>query len=135
MKSSASPSPVAANRQKQLLFDRRYGWVYEQWTDPIEVANIGGRGMFSLVPLTASTLDGTIYMANRAADGIVQAVRNRQVILQQLQTKVKECGEFTGHQLKGLGYMTNHQLKVLGEKTRHEWKALGEKAIGSKSYQ
>ncbi|BBN00395.1 hypothetical protein MPTK1_1g28770 [Marchantia polymorpha subsp. ruderalis] len=119
---SASTSPVAANRQKQMLFDRRYGWVYEQWTDPIEVANMGGRGMFSLVPLTASTLDGTIYMANRAADGIVQAVQNREVILQQLQSKVKECGEFTGRQMKGLG-----------EKTRHQWKALGEKASGSKS--
>ncbi|KAL3684992.1 hypothetical protein R1sor_003014 [Riccia sorocarpa] len=99
---SSSPSP-AANRQKQLLFDRRYGWVHEEWTDPVEVANMGGRGMFSLVPLTAATLDGTLYLANRAADVVVQALQNREEILSQLHYRAKACGDGATHQLKVLG--------------------------------
>ncbi|KAL2653200.1 hypothetical protein R1flu_021328 [Riccia fluitans] len=100
--SSSSP-PSAANRQKQLLFDRRYGWVHEEWTDPVEVANMGGRGMFSLVPLTAATLDGTFYLANRAADVVVQALQNREEILSQLQCRVKTCGDGAAHQFRVLG--------------------------------
>ncbi|CAM6083550.1 unnamed protein product [Calypogeia fissa] len=70
---------VAPSRQKQLLFDRRYGWVYEEWTDPVEVANIGGRGMFSVVPLTAATIDGTLHLANLAADVLARTAQSHKL--------------------------------------------------------
>ncbi|KAF5187433.1 hypothetical protein FRX31_022984 [Thalictrum thalictroides] len=36
---------------KRLLFDRRYGWVYDEWKDPSEEALAGARGMFCILPL------------------------------------------------------------------------------------
>lgn len=78
MAKSVSP-PLATNRRKQLLFDRRYGWVYEEWTDPVEVANIGSRGMFSLVPLTAASIDGTLRVANLAADAVARTLQSHQL--------------------------------------------------------
>ncbi|MBA0555071.1 hypothetical protein Golob_014133, partial [Gossypium lobatum] len=29
---------------KRLLFDRRYGWVFDEWKDPSEEALAAGRG-------------------------------------------------------------------------------------------
>ncbi|GKV12397.1 hypothetical protein SLEP1_g23544 [Rubroshorea leprosula] len=36
---------------KRFVFDRRYGWVLDEWKDPSEAALEGGRGMFCIVPL------------------------------------------------------------------------------------
>ncbi|GAV59372.1 hypothetical protein CFOL_v3_02903 [Cephalotus follicularis] len=38
----AKSSPLSS---KSLLFDRRYGWVLDEWKDPSEEALAGGRGM------------------------------------------------------------------------------------------
>ncbi|KAG7567133.1 hypothetical protein ISN45_Aa04g000370 [Arabidopsis thaliana x Arabidopsis arenosa] len=47
------PPATASNRSsRRLLFDRRYGWVVDEWKDPSEEALAGGRGMFCVVPLT-----------------------------------------------------------------------------------
>ncbi|CAM6079971.1 unnamed protein product [Sphagnum tenellum] len=67
---------VYVPRQKQLVFDRRYGWVYDEWTDPVEVAHTGGRGKFSIVPLSATALNVTFHLANKAADAVVQILQN-----------------------------------------------------------
>ncbi|KAF8404348.1 hypothetical protein HHK36_009231 [Tetracentron sinense] len=48
-------SGVAAKRPpKRLIFDRRYGWVFDEWKNPSEEALAGGRGMFCILPLTKS---------------------------------------------------------------------------------
>ncbi|KAL5713225.1 hypothetical protein ACHQM5_015325 [Ranunculus cassubicifolius] len=36
---------------KRLIFDRRYGWVVDEWKEPSEEALSGARGMFSILPL------------------------------------------------------------------------------------
>ncbi|KAI3464271.1 hypothetical protein Pfo_020934 [Paulownia fortunei] len=41
---------------KRLLFDRRYGWVLDEWKEPSEEALSGGRGMFCIVPLGKALL-------------------------------------------------------------------------------
>ncbi|XP_023893642.1 uncharacterized protein LOC112005581 isoform X2 [Quercus suber] len=41
---------------KRLLFDRRYGWVIDEWKDPSEEALAGGRGMFCILPLTKALM-------------------------------------------------------------------------------
>ncbi|KAJ7950602.1 Retrotransposon protein putative Ty1-copia subclass [Quillaja saponaria] len=41
---------------KRLLFDRRYGWVIDEWRDPSEEALDGGRGMFCILPLAKGLL-------------------------------------------------------------------------------
>ncbi|KAG5017992.1 hypothetical protein JHK85_024128 [Glycine max] len=47
MESTSSKVNVPNSRQlsKQLLFDRRYGWVIDEWKDPAEEALDGGRGI------------------------------------------------------------------------------------------
>ncbi|KAK1274986.1 hypothetical protein QJS04_geneDACA009926 [Acorus gramineus] len=57
MASSPPPPPPSAaptRRPKRLLFDRRYGWVVDEWKDPSEEALAGGRGIadrFCVLPL------------------------------------------------------------------------------------
>ncbi|KAL1208203.1 hypothetical protein V5N11_034921 [Cardamine amara subsp. amara] len=45
------PATSAKRSSRRLLFDRRYGWVVDEWKDPSEEALAGGRGMFCVVPL------------------------------------------------------------------------------------
>ncbi|XP_019094040.1 PREDICTED: uncharacterized protein LOC109129711 [Camelina sativa] len=46
------PATASYRSSRRLLFDRRYGWVVDDWKDPSEEALAGGRGMFCVVPLT-----------------------------------------------------------------------------------
>ncbi|XP_044380371.1 uncharacterized protein [Triticum aestivum] len=39
------PRPDLRRRQRRLVFDRRYGWIFDEWTDPAVAALSGGRGM------------------------------------------------------------------------------------------
>ncbi|XP_057793863.1 uncharacterized protein LOC131010380 [Salvia miltiorrhiza] len=41
---------------KRLLFDRRYGWILDEWKEPSEEALSGGRGMFCVVPLAKALI-------------------------------------------------------------------------------
>ncbi|XP_072969312.1 uncharacterized protein [Typha angustifolia] len=50
MNASSSDPP------KRLLFDRRYGWIFDEWKDPSEEALAGGRGMFCVLPIAKSLL-------------------------------------------------------------------------------
>ncbi|KAF3440153.1 hypothetical protein FNV43_RR18431 [Rhamnella rubrinervis] len=50
------PSSSSARPSKRLLFDRRYGWVIDEWKDPSEEALAGGRGMFCILPLAKALL-------------------------------------------------------------------------------
>ncbi|XP_051139172.1 uncharacterized protein LOC127256974 isoform X2 [Andrographis paniculata] len=49
----ASPSTPS---KRLLLFDRRYGWVLDEWKEPSQEALSGGRGMFCVIPLANATL-------------------------------------------------------------------------------
>ncbi|KAL6498401.1 hypothetical protein OROHE_026669 [Orobanche hederae] len=46
-----STTTTSSRPRKRLLFDRRYGWVLDEWKEPSEEALSGGRGMFCIVPL------------------------------------------------------------------------------------
>ncbi|CAL9233320.1 unnamed protein product [Arabidopsis halleri] len=61
------PPAIASNRSsRRLLFDRRYGWVVDEWKDPSEEALAGGRGMFCVVPLTKTLLQTASQSINSA---------------------------------------------------------------------
>ncbi|GER37882.1 hypothetical protein STAS_14319 [Striga asiatica] len=47
----SSAATASGPPRKRLLFDRRYGWVLDEWKEPSEEALVGGRGMFCIVPL------------------------------------------------------------------------------------
>ncbi|CAA2934520.1 Hypothetical predicted protein [Olea europaea subsp. europaea] len=59
MQSSTANSSAAAP-SKRLLFDRRYGWVLDEWKDPSEEALTGGRGMFCILPIAKGLLKTVI---------------------------------------------------------------------------
>ncbi|KAG2632429.1 uncharacterized protein LOC120659678 isoform X2 [Panicum virgatum] len=52
--SSGSPPPPLLRRSRRLVFDRRYGWIFDEWTDPADQALSGGRGMFCAVAMARS---------------------------------------------------------------------------------
>ncbi|KAI5065884.1 hypothetical protein GOP47_0018508 [Adiantum capillus-veneris] len=68
---STRPSPG-----KQLVFDCRYGWIYDEWREPATIAHHGGRGMFSIVPITVAALRKTVSTANVAADAVADVLKN-----------------------------------------------------------
>ncbi|KAL5713224.1 hypothetical protein ACHQM5_015324 [Ranunculus cassubicifolius] len=49
--SSKSLMESRVKSSKRLIFDRRYGWVVDEWKEPSEEALSGARGMFSILPL------------------------------------------------------------------------------------
>ncbi|OMP09712.1 hypothetical protein COLO4_05200 [Corchorus olitorius] len=65
---------------KRLLFDRRYGWVYDEWKHPSEEALAGGRGMFCIVPLTKAFLKTASNSINLAANSVLKVVEKRDLL-------------------------------------------------------
>ncbi|KAG2286675.1 hypothetical protein Bca52824_046279 [Brassica carinata] len=41
------PATAEKRSSRRLLFDRRYGWVVDEWKDPSEEALAGGRGILT----------------------------------------------------------------------------------------
>ncbi|KAH7685173.1 hypothetical protein IHE45_04G022600 [Dioscorea alata] len=109
---ASSPAPTmegltpVSRPPKRLIFDRRYGWVYDEWRDPSEVALAGGRGMFCIVPIVKAFLSVSSQLINAATDSAVRNLRNRnhtpqtihanlstqfQKLLQSIQTLISRC--------------------------------------------
>uniref|UniRef100_A0A7N0UAG2 Uncharacterized protein n=1 Tax=Kalanchoe fedtschenkoi TaxID=63787 RepID=A0A7N0UAG2_KALFE len=62
MDASGSSASVSALRpstssSKRLIFDLRYGWVYDEWKEPSKEALSGGRGMFCILPIAKGVFD------------------------------------------------------------------------------
>ncbi|XP_037493726.1 uncharacterized protein LOC105637944 isoform X2 [Jatropha curcas] len=55
--SLTTTSSSSRRHSTRLLYDRRYGWVFDEWKDPSEEALAGGRGMFCILPLTKAFLN------------------------------------------------------------------------------
>ncbi|KAF4387202.1 hypothetical protein F8388_008836 [Cannabis sativa] len=77
---SSSSTPTS----KRLLFDRRYGWVIDEWKDPSEEALSGGRGMFCIVPLAKGFLKMASNSINHAANSAVKALERPKLFSPQL---------------------------------------------------
>ncbi|XP_027928355.1 uncharacterized protein LOC114185058 [Vigna unguiculata] len=75
MESTNSRVNVSNSRQssKQLLFDRRYGWVIDEWKDPAEEALDGGRGMFCILPLAKALVQKASQSINFAVISVKKA--------------------------------------------------------------
>ncbi|KAG6607525.1 hypothetical protein SDJN03_00867, partial [Cucurbita argyrosperma subsp. sororia] len=69
---------------KRLLFDRRYGWVIDEWKDPAEEALAGGRGMFCIVPLAKTLVNSVTQMFNIAATSAVKALEKPELLSPQV---------------------------------------------------
>ncbi|CAL9019785.1 unnamed protein product [Prunus brigantina] len=106
MESSTSSISMTASsnpRSKRLLFDRRYGWVIDEWKDPSEEALAGGRGMFCVLPLAKSLIKMASQSINLAANSAVKILERPDLLSPQLY-KIKSSlpkPEFNYFLLKG----------------------------------
>ncbi|KAL5713222.1 hypothetical protein ACHQM5_015323 [Ranunculus cassubicifolius] len=62
---------------KRLIFDRRYGWVVDEWKEPSEEALSGARGMFSILPLANAFVKFASQSINGAASTVLKVVEKR----------------------------------------------------------
>ncbi|XP_022973473.1 uncharacterized protein LOC111472022 [Cucurbita maxima] len=69
---------------KRLLFDRRYGWVIDEWKNPSDEALAGGRGMFCIAPLAKTLVNSVAQMVNIAATSTVKALENPELLSPQV---------------------------------------------------
>ncbi|KAL5197622.1 hypothetical protein ABZP36_001134 [Zizania latifolia] len=69
------PASPLRRLQRRLVFDRRYGWIFDEWTDPADAALSGGRGMFCVLPMAQSLVDVAMSSVNYAADSVSQALK------------------------------------------------------------
>ncbi|KAK4278412.1 hypothetical protein QN277_016261 [Acacia crassicarpa] len=76
--STSSVTNLYKPSSKRLLFDRRYGWVIDEWKDPSEEALEGGRGMFCLLPLAKALVQRASQSINLSATLATTASQNPQ---------------------------------------------------------
>ncbi|KAK7255992.1 hypothetical protein RIF29_29421 [Crotalaria pallida] len=76
--------PNTRQSSKRLLFDRRYGWVIDDWKDPSEEALDGGRGMFCIVPLAKAFVQRASQAINLVATSAIKASERPQLPSQQM---------------------------------------------------
>ncbi|KQK20185.1 uncharacterized protein LOC100834430 isoform X2 [Brachypodium distachyon] len=72
---SAPPPPDFRRRQRRLVFDRRYGWIFDEWTDPGVDALSGGRGTFCILPMAQLLMNAAASSVNYAADSVSTALK------------------------------------------------------------
>ncbi|XP_047158869.1 uncharacterized protein LOC124829411 [Vigna umbellata] len=86
MESTSSRVNVSNSRQssKQLLFDRRYGWVIDEWKDPAEEALDGGRGMFCILPLAKALVQKASQSINFAVISVKKGSENPELFSPQM---------------------------------------------------
>ncbi|KAI3758701.1 hypothetical protein L6452_06272 [Arctium lappa] len=69
-----SSSKISKKSSKRLLFDKRYGYVYDEWREPSEVALAYGRGMFCIVPLGKALFTMVSESVNLAASRTIEVL-------------------------------------------------------------
>ncbi|XP_006658458.1 uncharacterized protein LOC102700163 isoform X1 [Oryza brachyantha] len=68
-----------SRRRRRLVFDRRYGWIFDEWTDPADAALAGGRGMFCVLPMARSLLDFAVSSVTCAADSVSRTLKRSEI--------------------------------------------------------
>ncbi|KAJ0024709.1 hypothetical protein Pint_07635 [Pistacia integerrima] len=79
-KASIAVSAPSQSSSKRLLFDRRYGWVFDEWKDPSEEALAGGRGMFCILPIAKAVLKTASDSINLAASSAVEVYERPELL-------------------------------------------------------
>ncbi|RCV44595.1 hypothetical protein SETIT_9G386800v2 [Setaria italica] len=67
---SDSLAPPHRRRSRRLVFDRRYGWIFDEWTDPADQALSGGRGMFCAVTMAGSLVNAAASSINYVSSSV-----------------------------------------------------------------
>ncbi|XP_021856879.1 uncharacterized protein [Spinacia oleracea] len=89
LKTTPSTTMPTTSTTKRLLFDRRYGWVIDEWKSPSEEALAGGRGMFCVVPIAKGLVEMASNSVNMAVNSAIEILERRDHFSpQQLQATV-----------------------------------------------
>ncbi|CAN6209844.1 unnamed protein product, partial [Urochloa humidicola] len=67
---SNSLAPPLRRRSRRLVFDRRYGWIFDEWMDPADQALSGGRGMFCAVMMAQSLVNAAASSINYVSSSV-----------------------------------------------------------------
>ncbi|XP_042401641.1 uncharacterized protein LOC121991687 isoform X3 [Zingiber officinale] len=70
------PLPLTPRSPKRLLFDNRYGWIFDEWKDPSEEAYAGGRGMFCILPIAKSLVNAASHSIDLAIKSVGRAIQS-----------------------------------------------------------
>ncbi|XP_074561479.1 uncharacterized protein LOC141817746 [Curcuma longa] len=70
------PLPLTPRPPKRLLFDKRYGWIFDDWKDPSEEAYAGGRGMFCILPIAKSLVNAASQSVDIAIESVGRAMQS-----------------------------------------------------------
>ncbi|XP_066363886.1 uncharacterized protein [Miscanthus floridulus] len=74
--STDSLVPPLRRHPRRLVFDRRYGWIFDEWTDPADQALSGGRGVFCAVTMARSLVNAAASSINYAASSISRVLEH-----------------------------------------------------------
>ncbi|KAL1359501.1 hypothetical protein HN51_004814 [Arachis hypogaea] len=124
--SSRINDPNTKPFSKRLLFDRRYGWVIDEWKDPSEEALDGGRGMFCVFPLVKALVQKVSQSINLAATSAMKVSEQQQLFPHQmLQHALDDGVHDLMSSLKNAGYKgfilnNNSQPRVSSNSTQQD---------------
>ncbi|KAL1533943.1 hypothetical protein AAHA92_33750 [Salvia divinorum] len=65
---------------KRLLFDRRYGWILDEWKEPSVEALSGGRGMFCVIPLAKALIQKASETVNFVGSSTLEVLERPELL-------------------------------------------------------
>ncbi|KAF8690647.1 hypothetical protein HU200_041019 [Digitaria exilis] len=68
--SSSDSLAPPLRRRSRFVFDRRYGWIFDEWKDPGEQALSGGRGMFCALTIARSLVNSAASSISYASSSV-----------------------------------------------------------------
>uniref|UniRef100_A0ACD5UCQ9 Uncharacterized protein n=1 Tax=Avena sativa TaxID=4498 RepID=A0ACD5UCQ9_AVESA len=100
-------------RERRLVFDRRYGWIFDEWTDPAVSALSGGRGMFCILPMAQALMKAATSSVDHLAYAVSTALKRPECFsplayLPRLQSQRERTTWF--HELEQSGVVADAKL-------------------------
>ncbi|XP_058215025.1 uncharacterized protein LOC131326303 isoform X1 [Rhododendron vialii] len=92
-------SSASKRNSKRLLFDRRYGWIFDEWKDPAEEALAGGRQMFCIVPVSKAWFCMASQWINLVGSSTVEVIKrpellSPQILQSNINNQLQKCISF-----------------------------------------
>ncbi|KAF5792193.1 hypothetical protein HanRHA438_Chr09g0415191 [Helianthus annuus] len=107
-----SSSKVSKKSSKRFLFDKRYGYVYDDWIEPSEVALAYGRGMFCIVPLGKALFTMVSESVNLAARRTIEVLERPDQLSSRSLQKVDDLNNQLHQVMFSMKNMQSNHFKV-----------------------
>ncbi|KAI7745888.1 hypothetical protein M8C21_005516 [Ambrosia artemisiifolia] len=104
--------PISKKPSKRFLFDKRYGYVYDDWIEPSEVALAYGRGMFCIVPLGKALFTMVSKSVNLAASRTIEVLERPDQLSSRSLQKVNDINNQLHQVMFSMKNMQSNHFKV-----------------------